>query len=70
MKVYTLNYIDKDDKGKIEGFSSQAKAMARMKEVQRDEDPKFVDGLDMVDFPGNRDGLIMAIEWASRAVYK
>lgn len=70
MKVYTVNYIDEEDKGKIEGFSSRAKAQARMKEILNEENPKFVDGLDMVDFPGNQSGLIMAIEWASQAVYK
>lgn len=68
MKIHTLNYIDKEGRGRIEAFTSNAKARARMNEIK--ETAEFVDGVDMVDFPGNRQGLMEAIEWASTTVYK
>lgn len=68
MKIHTLNYIDGEGHGKIEAFTSNAKARARMKEIK--DTAQFVDGVDLVDFPGNRQGLMDAIEWASKTAYK
>lgn len=68
MKIHTLNYIDEEGQGRIEAFTSNAKARARMKEIK--DTAEFVDGVDAVDFPGSRQGLMEAIEWASTTVYK
>lgn len=70
MKVYTISYIT-PEAGALEAFTSKAKAKKRATEIKKQYGSNAILGdIDEEEFSISAQGIVEAIEFGARAVYK
>lgn len=69
MKIYLVNYIG-EESGITEAFTNKAKATTRHNQLKKEDSVQQLFDIEEMEFPITAKGMIEAIEYAAKNVYK